>query len=328
MKILTRILFVGAVVYLAADFFAFNGPARRLLNPSPTDLLAARVSGQNIGRSHLDRAIHEHLWLQGKAFDSATSRDREVVLDELIADELLRQRLKAASPQPAVKEEEINSRLQLLSDRFESGAALDTAMKSQGIADKSALRDRLAARIRLEKFVEQLIASEIKITDAEALKWFEENQAAVALPERIEARHVFLPTLDHPPEEAKEKLETALVELIEKKKDFSTLAKELSEDPATKQIGGNLGWMTRDRLPADFAAPVFLLEINKPTLVRTKLGWHLVEITARKPAETRCFDQAKTEIFSALESIKRRTAIAALRKSLRMENSGNIEIFK
>ena len=38
-------------------------------------------------------------------------------------------------------------------------------------------------------------------------------------------------------------------------------------------------------MPADFAAALFHMETNKPVLVRTKLGWHLVEITARKAAE-------------------------------------------
>jgi parvulin-like peptidyl-prolyl isomerase len=85
--------------------------------------------------------------------------------------------------------------------------------------------------------------------------------------------------------------------------------------------------MTRDRLPADFATPAFSQEINQPALFRTKLGWHLVEVTARKPAEPRGFDQAKPEILAALAEEKSRKATEDIRSSLRKSSAGKIEVF-
>ncbi|MEY3897968.1 MAG: hypothetical protein RLZZ214_3489, partial [Verrucomicrobiota bacterium] len=252
---------------------------------------------------------------------------RKTALDELIDHELLRLQVKASTPPLPVADEEVNERLRRLVGRFESKGELETAMKSQGIGTEQNLRDRLAARIRQEKLIALRIGPSVQVTDDEARKWFAENQASVSPPECIQARHLFLPTLDHPPEEAKLKLDAALAALTEKKKEFATLAKEISEDPATKDNGGELGWMTRDRLPADFGAPVFSLAINKPTLLRTRLGWHLVEVTARKPAEPRSFEQAKPEIVAALEAVKRRQATENFRKSLRQEHASDIEIF-
>jgi parvulin-like peptidyl-prolyl isomerase len=200
-------------------------------------------------------------------------------------------------------------------------------MKSQGIASEQDLRGRLAAQIQQEKLIALRIAPLVKVSDEEARKWFDSNQQAIALPERVEARHLFLPTLDHPSEEAKQKLAAALVVLTEKKKDFTTLAQEISEDPASKGKGGALGWMTRDRLPADFAAALFSLDLTQAQLVRTTLGWHLVEVTGRKPAAPRTYEQAKPEIFAALEAIKRRQATEDFRKSLRASEVAKIEIF-
>ncbi len=334
MNSLPRLLCLAAALYLGGDAFIFDGPVHRWLHSvltPKTDHLAARVSGHPITRSQLERALNERLWLEGKTATSLAAADlklaRDAALDELIDHELLRLQVKAVTPPLAVSETEIDERLHHLVARFGSKDGLVTAMKSQGIAKEQDLRDRLAARIRQEKFIALRVGPSIKVTDDEARKWFNENQSAISLPERIEARHLFIPTLDHPPEEAKQKLDAALVGLTEKKKDFPTLAKELSEDPATKDNGGALGWMTRDRLPADFAAPVFSLETNKPTLVRTKLGWHLVEVTARKPAEPRAFEQAKPEIIAALEAIKRRQAVADFRKSLRKLETARIELF-
>lgn len=323
-----RLAIYGAVLaYLVADLLIFKGPLRQSIEAirQPKPDIVARVAGHPITRSQLDRAVSEKLWLEGNpAADPATVRG--AALDELIDHELLRLQVKELDPPPAVNDEEINERLRRLVGRFESKGALETAMKSQGIPNERDLRARLAARIRQEKLIALRVGESIKVTDEDARKWFDANQQSIALPERVEARHIFIPTLDHPPEEAKQKLDAALVELTEKKKDFDILAKEISEDPATKDSSGALGWMTRERLPADFAAPVFSLETNQPALVRTKLGWHLVEVTARKPAEPRGFEQAKPEILAALEAIKRRQATEDFRKSLRQAHAAEIEV--
>ncbi len=329
-----RFIILTAIALFCLNEAYFDLPVtRRLfprLNPG-TNHLVARVAGHPITRSQLDRAVSEQLWLQGKSAGSVTPTElelaRKTALDELIDHELLRLQVKASTPPLPVTDEEINERLRRLVGRFESKGELETAMKSQGVATEQNLRARLTARIQQEKLIALRIGPSIKVTDDEARRWFDENQSSISLPERIEARHIFLPTLDHPPEEAKLKLDAALAALTEKKKDFATLAKEISEDPATKDNGGALGWMARDRLPADFGAPVFSLATNKPTLLRTRLGWHLVEVTARKPAEPRSFEQAKPEILAALEAVKRRQATEDFRKSLRQEHASEIEIF-
>ncbi len=317
----------GVVAYLIADLFIFSGPLHKIIRGgrhSKSDVVA-RVSGHSITRSQLDRAVSEKLWLEGNPItDSAVTR--AAALEELIDHELLQLQIKELDPPIAVTSEEINERLRRLVGRFESKGALETAMKSQGIPSEQNLCNRLRAKIRQEKFIAQRIDPSIHVTDQEAREWFGKNPQFIALPERIEARHIFLPTLDHPPEEAKLKLDAALALLTQKKNDFATLAREISQDPATKDKGGELGWMTRDRLPIDFATPLFSLETKQPTLVRTKLGWHLVEVTARKPAAPRDIEQAMPEILAALETIKRRQAIANFRKALRQAHATEIEI--
>jgi len=331
MKNFTRFLCIAAAFYLG---IISHGPVRRWFDEvltSKTTQPAARVCGHPITRSQLERALSEQLWLEGKSAANLAPADLELsraaALDELIDHELLRLQIKAISPQIPVSELEINERLHRLADRFESKWEVETAMKSQGIAKEQDLRDRLAAHIRQEKFIALRIGPAIRVTDEQVRSWFDANQSRISQPERVEARHIFIPTLDHPPEEAKQKLDVALVTLTDQKQDFATLAKELSEDPATKYSGGELGWMARDRLPADFAAPLFSMATGEPTLIRTKLGWHLVEVTDRKPSEPRTFEQAKPEIIAALETIKRHQATADLRESLRKSDAVKIEIY-
>lgn len=331
--LLKVIALAGFALFLAEEFYSNFRIIRRLgpLIAPDTREIVARVAGRPISRSQLDRAVSEQLWLEGKVADSLTTGERDALrrtaLDELIDHELLRVQVQAYKPEITVSDAEIDERLRRLVGRFESKGVLETSMKAQGIADEHDLKARLSARIRQEKFVAAQVGGSSRVSVDEARQWFDKNQQSIALPERVEARHIFIPALDHPPEESKRKLDAARAALIEKKKDFATLAKEISEDPATKDHGGSLGWMTRDRLPADFALPLFLLESNQPTLIRTRLGWHLVEVTAHKAGELRTFEQAQPEIISALVALKRRTATAEFRKLLRKSESAKIEIF-
>lgn len=301
------------------------------LTPAPKDIVA-RVVGTPITHRQVERSLRENLWLSAKTIDDLTPEQRKTAyaaaLDELIDHELLREKLRTATPPPTVSKAEIDQRIQRLVGRFETKGSLESAMKTQGIPDEVALKNRLAARIQQEKWLETQIATRIIPSEEEATLWYSENQKLLENPARLNARHIFIATLNHPPEEAKQKLDEALAALLAKQKDFATLARELSYDLANKESGGELGWMTYSRLPADFAAPLFSLKLNQPTLIRSRLGWHLAEVTARKPAEPRSFEQAKPEIFTALSAIKRQRALASFRTSLRTDEAKNIEIFR
>ena len=343
-KFTLRLAIYGTVAaWVAGDLFVFHGPLRRRIDradPRSTESIeraksqgvVARVFNHRITRDQLERAVNERLWLEGKTPADLTKENLKLVryaaLDELIDHELLRIKAKVNSQQLKVSDEEINERLRRLLGRFESKDEMEAAMKAQGIASESDLRDRLAARIQQEKYVELKIAPLAVVTEDEARAWFEQNQEQLALPERVRARHVFLATLDRPEEEAKTMLETALAELTSGKSDFATLATSLSDDPASKSRGGDLGWMTRARLPEDFAKPVFALPLHSPTLLRTRIGWHLVEVTDRKPAESRNFTQAKDDVFAALEAVKRREATREYRSALRRFETEKINIYQ
>ena len=343
-KLSLRLAIYGAVfLYLVGDLFVFNGPLRRRINladPSTPEAIAkaksegvvARVFNHQITRGQLERAVAERLWLEGKTPESIPPAQRKTLhlaaLNDLIDHELLRVKAKAHAPDLKVADAEVDERLRRLSGRFESRDAMEATMKSQGIPSEADLRDRLAARIQQEKYVESKIKPLSEVTEEEARKWFDEHAKELALPERVAARHVFIATLDTPAEQAKATLEAALADLSAGKKDFATLAKELSEDPATKQTGGALGWMTRDRLPADFAEPLFTLPPNKPTLIRTRLGWHLVEVTGKKPSAARTFEEAKPEVLSALRNLKRRQAAQEYRDALRRFEAAKIQVFQ
>jgi parvulin-like peptidyl-prolyl isomerase len=321
------------LAYLAADLTVFKGPLSRSIGHKVTadsHDVVARVDPTSIHRSQLERALLVQLWSEGKSLTTLSSAEltaaSSAALDGLIDGELLRQQLEAAPEPPSVSEDEIDARIRRLASRFESKTTLETAMQSQGIPHEAALRQWIKSQLLQQKWLEIQIDPETEVSEQQALDWYTAHRVELSLPQRIQLRHVFLPTLDHPSAEAEATLAAALIELSAGRKNFATLASELSEDPATKDRGGELGWMSRERLPADFAATAFALADHQPTLIRSKLGWHLAEITARKPPELPSFEQARAEIIAALSAIKRHVAINRFRQNLRANAAARIQV--
>jgi parvulin-like peptidyl-prolyl isomerase len=328
--------------YLAGDLYVFNGPLNRRIQASHPDSpesiakakangVVARVFNHHITRSQLDYAIHERLWLEGKDADELSPAERKLVtyaaLGDLIDHQILRVKTKVNTLELPVSDEETEERLKRFAGRFETKADLQSAMKSMGIPDETALRHRIAARIQQEKYVAMRVDPLVKVSEEEIMEFYEANKEALQFPERIRAKHIFIATLNKPSDEAKGILEKALSELNSGKKDFAALAKELSEDYATKENGGELGWMSRARLPADFGEAAFPMAKDKPALVRTKLGWHILQVTDRKPAEPRPLEDAKEEITAALAAAKRHQAVNDFRSALRRFEDAKIDIF-
>lgn len=330
------------VIYLACDLILFNGPLNRRIQAARVDSpesiarskaegVVARVFHHPITRTQLERAIHERLWLEGKNRKDLDPRQLQLVtyaaLGELIDHQLLRLKVKYNTIELPVSDEEIDERVHRFVSRFETKSHLETAMKGQGIPNETALRHRIAARIQQEKYVAMRVDPISTVEDEEAREWFAENHENLTIPHRVRARHIFIRTLTRPPEEAREMLVQALAQLTENEKDFPTLVADLCDDPASKAKQGDLGWMTKSRLPADFAEPLFDLPTNQPALIRTKLGWHLVEVTETKPAEAQDFDQVRDEVIAALTARKRHHAVIDFRSALRQFERHRIEIF-
>jgi parvulin-like peptidyl-prolyl isomerase len=146
-------------------------------------------------------------------------------------------------------------------------------------------------------------------------KIYEENAVRYSEPEQVRARHILIGVDRNKPgsdAEAKGKIE-ALTQRSEKE-DFAKLAKENSEDPGSKEKGGDLGFFSRGRMVPEFESAAFSGEPGKIVgPIRTDFGYHLIKVEEKKAPVTKTFDEVKNEI-AKVEIGK--TKVAALEERL------------
>lgn len=95
--------------------------------------------------------------------------------------------------------------------------------------------------------------------------------------------------------DAKARVDTVM-EKLKAGEDFATLAKEYSDDPGSKQQGGDLGFFNIYTMVRPFAEAAFSLKNigDVSGIVETQYGYHIIKLTGRKPLPT--FDEDKENL--------------------------------
>jgi peptidyl-prolyl cis-trans isomerase D len=95
-------------------------------------------------------------------------------------------------------------------------------------------------------------------------------------------------------EEIKKKAQDILSQ-AKKSANFEDLAKKYSEDPGTKDKGGDLGWIVQGQTVAEFEKVAFSLPKGSISdLVKTQYGFHIIKIIDKETAHTKTFDEVRT----------------------------------
>ena len=147
------------------------------------------------------------------------------------------------------------------------------------------------------------IAETLSAEDDVLLGYYEQHKMEYETPEQRRASHILF-SLEQGTDEAAETAArasaSAALERLRNGEDFAALAKELSQDPGSADMGGDLGFFETGVMDPAFDEVVFALqegEISEP--IQTPFGIHLIKLTAIRPVTGKSFEEAKEEIRAA-----------------------------
>jgi peptidyl-prolyl cis-trans isomerase D len=123
-----------------------------------------------------------------------------------------------------------------------------------------------------------------KVSDADVEKYYTEHPKEFSTPHQVHASHVLARVGETGGSEAEDKARAKIVDVIRRAKageDFAKLARENSEDPGSRDKGGDLGWVNKGDMVPAFEQPLFALKKGEltPEPVRTPFGYHAIKVT-------------------------------------------------
>jgi peptidyl-prolyl cis-trans isomerase D len=144
-----------------------------------------------------------------------------------------------------------------------------------------------------------------KLSDAEVEKYYTENIKDYETPRQLQASHVLVRVGETGGSEAEDKAREKIAAVIKRAKageDFAKLAREASEDPGSKDKGGDLGWVTAGTMVPQFEQALFALKKGEvsPEPVRTPFGFHAIKVSDVREASRKPMKEVASQIRDKL----------------------------
>jgi peptidyl-prolyl cis-trans isomerase D len=147
------------------------------------------------------------------------------------------------------------------------------------------------------------VRQNLQISDDQLKLQYQQNIQQYQVPNRVHVEHILLMTVgktDAEVDEIKNKAEDVLKQ-AKKGGKFEDLAKKYSEDPGTKDKGGDLGWLVQGQTVAEFEKAAFGLPKGQISdLVRTQYGFHIIRVMEKETARTKPFEEVKDSLRAPL----------------------------
>jgi peptidyl-prolyl cis-trans isomerase C len=250
------------------------------------------------------------------------------VLNQLITIQVLLQKADAADQVAGQKEADLQ--YTNLLKKFPSPEAFERQLQAVGMT-VAELRAKATQEAVAKAALKRLL--NINVTDEEAKDYYAAHPSYFEQPELVHARHILLMTIDpvsHQPLTtntiaAKRKQIEDIRKQIEGGADFAALAKQYSEDPGSRENGGELPQFSRGQMVPEFESAAFSLGTNQVSeVVTTQFGFHLIKVLDKTPAKKVDFATAETEIKDELARQKIAKVAPDYVKKLRVEEQVEI----
>jgi peptidyl-prolyl cis-trans isomerase D len=134
----------------------------------------------------------------------------------------------------------------------------------------------------LELSAEGLVNDEsIAVSEAAIEETYAADSAEALSGDRRQARHILLQVGESRSAEQAEEELNAVRQRIVGGEDFAALAEELSEDPGSAALGGDLGMVAKGIFDPEFERALWELEVGQISEpVKTDFGYHLIQLDA------------------------------------------------
>src|SRR5580765_1376655 len=209
------------------------------------------------------------------------------------------------SQNPPMSPREYEARLrQLLALRQIAFAVADSAIVPRAVSDRLAALENEKREVSQAPVTAEQFMGQAKVDDGEVKAYFEAHKAELVSPERVRAEYVVLsadaiaaqetvsaqevrdaweasvgPKFKER-EEVRKKAQAVLAEVKKNPARFADIAKAQSQDPGSKDRGGDLGFAPRGSFVKPFEDALYRLKPGGISdLVETEFGFHVIQLT-------------------------------------------------
>lgn len=181
--------------------------------------------------------------------------------------------------------------------------------------------EEMKNRILVETLISKRINTTTPIPDDEVRQYYDSHPDEFIQGELVQAQHILIRTgKDSSPEEqakAKAKID-GIQERLQKGDSFMELAKEFSEDPGSRDKGGDLGYFGKGHMVPEFEEAAFSTAVGQVgPPVQTQYGLHLIKVNNKTEPMKIPFDKISNKLEETLRAERNHKALQELLSNLK-----------
>jgi parvulin-like peptidyl-prolyl isomerase len=293
------------------------------------DPVIVRGKGFEIKRSKLDEVmttLKAGAIASGQTIQPAQIPQLEQqLLDNLIETRLLL--LQATDAQKAKGKEDAQTRFDTIRKKAPSERELMLQLRARGFTP-----EKLQADLQDEATAQAVMMAKVPVSDADVKKFYDDNPSKFEQKEIADVEHILIGTkdstgVDLPSDEreAKLKLAESILKRARDGEDFAKLASLYSDDPNTKDTGGEVKISRGGAVPPEFEAAAFSLKTNQISdVVQTVYGYHIIKLLARIPAHRLELKDVSADVKAYLQQQQAQKLLPTM--YAQMKKDANVEI--
>jgi foldase protein PrsA len=226
------------------------------------------------------------------------------VLNHLIDQRLIAQ--AARRNRVAVTDSEVTAELEQIKSNFGSEGEFQALLVQRNLTIAQ-VRDLIRSNLTQRRLA--LKVSPIKVSDEELQRAFTQRRSQYDTPEQMHTSHILI-KVESPEQDraARQKLVLVQAKLRNGEK-FADLARQYSDDPGSKERGGDLGWQSKGALVPEFEKAAMALEpgqISEP--VKTTFGYHIILMHGKKAGRQATLQEVQARLREELSEERGETA--------------------
>lgn len=293
------------------------GCARATGSGDPSSTPLAEVDGHPILRSDLEPDLSRAI----DALKDGETSDHKYLERKLVEAEverrlILRQARKMGLEVPKA---ELDRRWESFVARFGSPSAFEDYLRRNAITAASQ-RSRIEFELYRDRVVSH-ITSTVDVSDKAVRAFYDNNTELFTRPREYRLRHLLLRLPSDATEKDVKKRRAEAVkyrtQALGSKSTLAELARRFGEDDSRHQ-DGVLGWVGPSQL-AGAEAELESLEVGTVAVVRSRVGFHVVEKLAERGGTPFAFEQVQTSIRAQLGADLEKKALETARARWRKD---------
>ena len=146
-------------------------------------------------------------------------------------------------------------------------------------------------------------------SQGEVQSYYSQHQSEYQVPEQSRSRHILVklpPNPDAKTDAAAKAKADDIAKQLQAGGNWTDLAKKDSDDPGSKDSGGELGFSQRGRMVPEFDAAIFTQKPGEVKVVKSQFGYHVVQVEERQAAHS----QPLSEVIDSIKATLSRQMVS------------------